>query len=190
MPFAPAPLPYDYKALAPHLSEEALHFHYDKHHTGYATKLNSLTEGKPEASLSLGEIVASATGAIYNCAAQIINHDFYWQCLSPSGGGEPKGKLAEAIVRDFGSFAKFKEDFTAAAAGHFGSGWAWLVQTPDKKLAITQTHDAGTPTKEKPILTCDVWEHAYYIDYRNDRAKYIAAWWNLVNWDFAESQLL
>jgi Fe-Mn family superoxide dismutase len=192
MSFAPEPLPYAKNALAPHLSEETLNFHYDKHHTGYATKLNALVKDNAEvAKMSLEEVIKTQKGAIFNCAAQIWNHNFYWRSMKTAGGGEPTGKIAAKIDSDLGGFAKFKEDFSAACAGHFGSGWAWLVQKPDGKLAITQTHDAVCPIVDgdKPVLTCDVWEHAYYIDFRNDRPAYIAAWWNLVNWEHANSML-
>jgi Fe-Mn family superoxide dismutase len=184
------PLPYAKNALAPHISEETLEFHYGKHHAGYVTRLNTALAGTPDASKSLEDLVKTATGANFNNAAQIWNHTFYWNSLSPNGGGEPTGKIADAIKRDFGGFAQFKEAFTKAAGGHFGSGWAWLVLA-DGKLKIVETHDAACPLRDgqKPILTCDVWEHAYYIDYRNARPDYIAAWWNLVNWSFANKNL-
>ncbi|MFZ5802632.1 MAG: superoxide dismutase [Candidatus Omnitrophota bacterium] len=184
-------LPYATDALVPHLSKETLEFHYGKHHQAYVTKLNALTEGKPEAKRSLEEIVLSSSGPVFNNAAQVWNHTFYWQCLRPQGGGEPRGAIGEAIKKQFGSFADFKQKFSDAAANLFGSGWAWLVKNPAGALEIVQTSNAANPmtTKLKPILTCDVWEHAYYIDYRNLRPKYIESFWNLVNWDFAESQL-
>jgi superoxide dismutase, Fe-Mn family len=182
------PLPYPEGALAPHISEETLQFHYGKHHATYVTNLNKLVKGTEFEKLSLEEIVAQAKpGPIFNNAAQVWNHTFYWHSMSPEGGGEPSGELADAIAKSFGSFAEFKEKFAAAAAGQFGSGWAWLVKKPDGSVAIETTSNAATPaaTGGHPLLTCDVWEHAYYIDYRNARPKYLEAFWNLVNWKFA-----
>lgn len=182
------PLPYGKDALEPHLSAETLDFHYGKHHQAYVTNLNNLTPGTEYEHLTLAEIIRKApAGAIFNNAAQVWNHTFYWNSLSPQGGGEPSGRLAEAIMRTFGSFAKFKEEFTRCAVGTFGSGWAWLVKNPDGTLGIVSTSNAGCPLTagQTPLLTCDVWEHAYYIDYRNARPKYVEAFWNLVNWDFA-----
>ena len=194
MTFSIPPLPWAYDALAAKgLSKEQVTYHYDKHHTGYVVKLNAAAETNPQlAKKTIEEIIATEKGPIFNLAAQIFNHTFYWNCLTPNGGGEPKGKLLEEINGSFGSFDKFKEVFTAASVGHFGSGWAWLVKdTADNKLKVVQTHDAATPLtdKLKPILTCDVWEHAYYVDYRNDRAAYVKTYWNLVNWEFAEKNL-
>lgn len=194
MTFSIPPLPWAYDALAAKgLSKEQVTYHYDKHHTGYVVKLNAAAETNAElAKKTVEEIIATEKGPIFNLAAQIYNHTFYWNCLTPNGGGEPKGKLLEEINGSFGSFDKFKEVFTAASVGHFGSGWAWLVKdTADNKLKVVQTHDAATPLtdKLKPILTCDVWEHAYYVDYRNDRAAYVKTFWNLVNWEFAEKNL-
>ena len=191
MSFTLPPLPYANGALAPHISEETVNFHYGKHHAGYVTKLNAAVAGKPEASKTLDELVMTASGGVFNNAAQIWNHTFYWNSLSPQGGGAPKGAIAEAIDKSFGSFDKFKAEFSAAAVGHFGSGWAWLVRRQDNTLAVVGTHDAANPMTEglKPILACDVWEHAYYIDFRNDRAKYVDAWWSLINWDFANANL-
>ena len=194
MTFSIPPLPWAYDALAAKgLSKEQVTYHYDKHHTGYVVKLNAAAETNTElAKKTIEEIIATEKGPIFNLAAQIFNHTFYWNCLTPNGGGEPKGKLLEEINGSFGSFDKFKEVFTAASVGHFGSGWAWLVKdTADNKLKVVQTHDAATPLtdKLKPILTCDVWEHAYYVDYRNDRAAYVKTYWNLVNWEFAEKNL-
>eukprot|EP01097_Dermamoeba_algensis_P007975 TRINITY_DN515_c0_g1_i3.p1 TRINITY_DN515_c0_g1~~TRINITY_DN515_c0_g1_i3.p1 ORF type:complete len:200 (+),score=64.40 TRINITY_DN515_c0_g1_i3:63-662(+) len=186
------PLPYAKNALAPHLSEETLNFHYEKHHRGYVNKLNQLAAEKPAwAGKSYEELIKTESGVVFNQAAQIWNHTFYWKSLSPNGGGAPTGKVAELINEAFGSFDAFKEKFSAAASGHFGSGWAWLVRDDNNKLQIVSTHDAGNPIKDGhiPVLTCDVWEHAYYIDFRNDRPKYIATWWNLVNWEFANSNL-
>jgi Fe-Mn family superoxide dismutase len=192
MPFTLPPLPYDKAALAPYLSAETLEFHYGKHHQAYVNNLNKLTEGKPEAKKSLGEIIMTAPpGGLFNNAAQIWNHTFYWSCMKPNGGGEPTGDLGEAIERDFGSYAKFKEQFTASATTLFGSGWTWLV-LEDGKLKIVQTKDADLPMKHKQValLTLDVWEHAYYIDYRNARPKYIETFLDhLVNWDFAAANL-
>ena len=187
MKFELDPLPYAKDALAPHLTAETLSFHYDKHHTTYLTNLKKLIEGKPEAEKSLEEIVKTSTGGIFNNAAQIWNHTFYWNSMKPNGGGEPGGKLLEAIKKDFGSYAEFKGKFQDAALKQFGSGWAWLVNVGGK-LEITTTGNAETPiSKNTPcLLTCDVWEHAYYIDYRNLRAKYVETFLNsLVNWDFA-----
>jgi len=183
-------LPYSKDALAPHISQETLEFHYGKHHAGYVNKLNAAIEADGSLDKPLEDLVRNQTGKIFNLAAQIHNHTFYWNSLNPSGGGEPNGAIADAINASFGSFADFKNQFSAAAGGHFGSGWAWVVKDGDK-LAIVDTHDAGTPltSAATPILTCDVWEHAYYIDYRNARPKYIEAWWNLVNWDFANKNL-
>ena len=184
-------LPYAKDALAPHISNETLEFHYGKHHAGYVKKLNAAIEADSSlAGKSLEDLIKTQKGGVFNNAAQVWNHTFYWNSLSPGGGGEPTGSIAEAINKSFGSFSDFKEKFSAAAGGHFGSGWAWVVKDGDK-LAIVDTHDAGNPLTEgkKPVLTCDVWEHAYYIDYRNARPDYIAAWWNLVNWDFASQNL-
>lgn len=186
-------LPWDKTALAPHISEQTITFHYGKHHAGYVKKLNAALENA-SAELqgkSLEEHIATSEGKVFNCAAQIWNHTFYWNCLSPNGGAEPTGQMAALIERDFGSFAAMKEQFNGLAGGHFGSGWAWLVQNAEGKLQLVQTHDAGNPKREglKPILTCDVWEHAYYLDYQNKRGDYIGAFWNLVNWEFANTQL-
>ncbi|MCH2535301.1 MAG: superoxide dismutase [Bdellovibrionales bacterium] len=191
MAFSLPELPYSKDALAPHISTETLEFHYGKHHQGYVNKLNAAVEGTDMAEKSLEEIVKSASGGVFNNAAQVWNHTFYWHSLSPNGGGEPTGDIKAAIEKDFGGFDKFKEEFNKKAAGQFGSGWAWLVKTPQGKLEITTTANADTPltTDNKAILTCDVWEHAYYIDYRNDRAKYLEHFWNLVNWDFANKNL-
>ena len=180
-------LPYAKDALAPHISEETLDFHYGKHHQTYVTNLNNLIAGTEFESKSLEEIVKSASGGLFNNAAQVWNHTFYWNSLSPNGGGAPSGALADAINQAFGSFEAFKEAFTQCAVTTFGSGWAWLVKNSDGTLALVSTSNAATPltTDQTPILTCDVWEHAYYIDYRNARPKYLEAFWALVNWDFA-----
>ena len=186
MKFELDPLPYAKSALAPHLTEETLSFHYEKHHQTYMTNLKNALAGKPEADKSLEEIIKTATGPLFNNAAQVWNHDFYWKSMKPNGGGEPTGALADAIKRDFGSYAEFRTKFEEAAVKQFASGWAWLI-VDGGKLAITTTGNAETPlTKgQKALLTCDVWEHAYYIDFRNARAAYVGAWWNLVNWDFS-----
>lgn len=184
-------LPYAKDALAPHISAETLEFHHGKHHNTYVTNLNKLIAGTEYADLSLEAIVKKATGPIFNNAAQVWNHTFYWNSLAPKAGGAPTGAIAEAITRDFGSFDAFKTKFSEAAVGQFGSGWAWLVKNSAGKLEIVQTSNAGCPLTngQKPILTCDVWEHAYYVDYRNARAKYVEAFWNLVNWAFANQNL-
>lgn len=191
MAFSLPDLPYPKDGLEPHISAETLDFHHGKHHNAYVTNLNNLTQGKPEAEKSLEELIKTTDGGLFNNAAQVWNHTFYWHCMKPNGGGEPTGPLADAINKTFGSFAKFKEEFSAAAATQFGSGWAWLVKKADGSLAITKTANADCPirTGEKPLLTCDVWEHAYYVDYRNARPKYVEAFWNLVNWDFVASNL-
>ena len=181
-------LPYAKDTLAPNISAETLEYHYGRHHKTYVDNLNKLIINTEFENLALEDIVKKASGGIFNNAAQVWNHTFYWNCLSPEGGGEPSGALAGAIVKDFGSLAQFKEKFTSTAVTLFGSGWAWLVKNPDGSLAIEATSNAGNPLKDgkKPLLTCDVWEHAYYIDYRNARAKYVEAFWSLVNWRFVE----
>lgn len=181
------PLPYAKEALAPHISAETLEFHYGKHHATYVANLNKLIPGTEFESMSLEEIVKKSSGGIFNNAAQIWNHTFYWNSLSPTGGGEPTGALADAINKQFASFAQFKEKFANTAVTTFGSGWAWLIKNGDGSLAIESTSNAGTPLKEgkQTLLTCDVWEHAYYIDYRNARAAYVEAFWKIVNWKFA-----
>ncbi len=187
MAFELPELPYAKDALAPHISEETLEYHYGKHHQTYVTNLNNLVPGTEFEGMSLEEIIKSSSGGIFNNAAQVWNHTFYWNSLSPNGGGEPEGGLANAINRTFGSFDEFKEAFTKCAVTTFGSGWAWLVKNADGSLELVSTSNAGCPLTEGqvPIITCDVWEHAYYIDYRNARPKYLEAFWNLVNWDFA-----
>ncbi len=185
------PLPYEKNALEPHISAETLEYHYGKHHQGYVTKLNKAIEGGEYADASLEDIIKQAKGGTFNNAAQVWNHTFYWNCMSPDGGGDPDGTLADAITKAFGSVDKFREQFSDSAAGNFGSGWTWLVQRSDGSLGIVNTSNAATPItgSDKPLLTIDVWEHAYYIDYRNARPKYIDAFWNLVNWDFAASNM-
>ena len=184
-------LPYAMDALEPHISRETLEYHYGKHHNTYVEKLNGLIKDTEWANASLEDIVRGSSGGVFNNAAQVWNHTFYWHCLSPNGGGAPSGKLAKAIDDAFGSFDKFKAEFSDKAVTLFGSGWAWLVKKPDGSLAIVQTGNAETPLTgdSKPLMTCDVWEHAYYIDYRNARPKYLEAFWNLVNWDFVASNL-
>ena len=191
MAFSLPPLPYEKNALAPHLSAETLEYHYGKHHQAYVTNLNKLVDGKPEANKSLEDLIMSSEGGVFNNAAQIWNHTFYWNSMKPSGGGKPTGDLLAAILRDFGSPEKFSEEFTTAATTQFGSGWAWLVLEKGK-LAVTKTGNADLPMKhgQKALLTIDVWEHAYYVDYRNLRPKYIETFLSsLVNWDFALANL-
>ena len=191
MAFKLPELPFASDALAPHISPETLEFHYSKHHNAYVTNLNKLVEGTADAEKSLEELVKTSSGGIFNNAAQVWNHSFYWNCLAPKAGGAPKGKIGAAIEKEFGSFDEFKAQFSTACATQFGSGWAWLVKDGSNKLSIVKTANAGNPMTDNltPLLTCDVWEHAYYIDYRNARPKYVEAFWNLVNWDFVESQL-
>ena len=184
-------LPYDRTALEPHISGETIDYHYGKHHKAYVDNLNKMIEGTEYADMPLEQIIRKSQGGMFNNAAQIWNHTFYWNCLSPNGGGEPAGKLADAINAAFGSFEKFKEEFTKTSVGTFGSGWGWLVQRADGSLALASTPNAATPLtgEDTPLLTCDVWEHAYYIDYRNARPKYVEAFWNLVNWDFVAGNM-
>ncbi len=191
MTFELPSLPYARDALTPHISEETLDFHYGKHHQAYVTNLNKLVAGTEFEDKSLEEIITSANGGIFNNAAQVWNHSFYWSCLSPQGGGKPTGELLSTIEATFGSFAEFKEQFTQTAATQFGSGWAWLSKNTSGELVICATANAGNPLTEgnKPLLTCDVWEHAYYIDTRNNRPQYIEHFWALVNWDFVAEQL-
>lgn len=191
MPHNLPPLPYSKTALSPYISEETLEYHYGKHHAAYVNNLNKLIVGTEFENASLEEIIMQSKGGIFNNAAQVWNHTFYWHCLSPNGGSEPKGALNDALVRHFGSIETFKEQFTQTAIGTFGSGWAWLVQDDNGELSIVSTSNAGTPMTSslKPLLTCDVWEHAYYIDYRNARPDYLNAFWSLVNWDFAIENL-
>ena len=181
-------LPYAKDALTPHISAETLEYHHDKHHATYVTNLNNLVPGTEYEDLSLEEIIMKASpGGIFNNAAQIWNHTFYFNCLSPDGGGEPSGALAEAINSTFGSFADFKEKFSTSAATNFGSGWTWLAKNTDGSIEIVNTGNAGTvmTQSKQALLTIDVWEHAYYIDYRNARPKYVEAFWKVANWDFA-----
>ena len=192
MAFELPALPYAMDALKPHISAETLEYHHGKHHATYVTNLNNLVKGTPNENKSVEEIIKSApAGGLFNNSAQHFNHSLYWKSLAPKAGGEPKGAVADGIKKAFGSFEDFKKKFSEAATTHFGSGWAWLVKKSDGSLAIEATHDAGCPitSGNTPILTCDVWEHAYYIDYRNARAKYVEAFWSLVNWEFANQNL-
>ncbi|GHA76344.1 superoxide dismutase [Cognatilysobacter bugurensis] len=191
MAFELPPLPYDRAALEPHISGETLDYHYGKHHKAYVDNLNKLVEGTEHANRSLEEIIRNSQGPVFNNSAQVWNHTFFWNCMSPDGGGEPTGKLADGINAAFGSFAAFKEQFSDVAIKTFGSGWAWLVQRPDGSLALVSTSNANTPltSEDTPLLTCDVWEHAYYIDYRNARPKFVEAFWNVVNWNFVASSM-
>lgn len=193
MPISFPELPYAKDALKPHISPETLEYHYGKHHKTYVDNLNGLIKGTDMDNMSLEEIIKKATpGPLFNNEAQVWNHTFYWHCLSPKGGGEPTGALAEAINKSFGDFKTFKEKFQDTAIKTFGSGWAWLVKKSDGTLAIESTSNAATPltdASKKSLLTCDVWEHAYYIDYRNSRPNYMAAFWNLVNWEFVDKNM-
>ena len=184
-------LPFAREALEPHISGETIDFHYGKHHKTYVDNLNKMISGTELDSLTLEEIVRKAEGAMFNNAAQVWNHTFYWNCLSPEGGGKPSGALAKSIDEAFGSYDAFVEQFNKTAIGTFGSGWAWLVQRTDGTLAIVSTSNAATPLtgEDKALMTCDVWEHAYYIDYRNARPKYLEAFWKLANWEFVAAQM-
>ena len=181
------PLPYAMDALQPHISKETLEFHYGKHHQAYATNLNNLIKGTEFENLSLEEIIKKSSAGVFNNSAQIWNHTFYWNSLSPKGGGKPSGALAAAIDKKWGSFDAFKDAFTKSAVSNFGSGWTWLVKKADGTVDIVNTTGAGTPLtgSDTALITCDVWEHAYYVDYRNRRPDYVGAFWNLVNWEFA-----
>lgn len=185
MSFELPPLPYKMNALEPFISKQTLEYHYGKHHQAYVTNLNNLIPGSEFEGKSLEDIVKESKGGIFNNGAQVWNHTFYWHCLTPGGGGEPKGTVQDAITESFGSFASFKEQFTKAAVTLFGAGWAWLVKDKDGKLKIVQESNAGNPLRDgmTPLLTCDVWEHAYYLDKQNRRPDYISDFWNLVNWD-------
>ncbi|HEY8609177.1 MAG TPA: superoxide dismutase [Fe] [Noviherbaspirillum sp.] len=180
------PLPYAMDALQPHISKETLEFHYGKHHQAYVTNLNNLIKGTEFENASLEDIVRKSSAGIFNNSAQVWNHTFFWNCMKPNGGGAPTGALADAINAKWGSFDKFKEEFTKSCVTNFGSGWTWLVKKADGALDIVNTSNAHTPLAgaDKALLTCDVWEHAYYIDYRNARPKFVEAFWNVVNWDF------
>ncbi|EQB2601186.1 superoxide dismutase [Fe] [Aeromonas salmonicida] len=192
MAFELPALPYAINALEPHISQETLEYHHGKHHNTYVVNLNNLVPGTEFEGKSLEEIIKTSTGGIFNNAAQIWNHTFYWHCLSPNGGNEPTGALADAINKAFGSFAEFKDAFTKSAIGNFGSSWTWLVKKADGSLAIVNTSNAGCPLTEAgttPLLTVDLWEHAYYIDFRNLRPKYMETFWTLVNWEFVAKNL-
>ncbi|AVQ86118.1 MULTISPECIES: superoxide dismutase [Fe] [Plesiomonas] len=191
MSFELPALPYAKNALEPHLSAETLEYHYGKHHNTYVVNLNNLVPGTEFEGKSLEDIVKTSSGPIFNNAAQVWNHTFYWNCLAPQAGGEPTGALADAINQAFGSFDAFKTQFNDAAVKNFGSGWTWLVKKADGSLAIVNTSNAGCPLTEghTPLLTVDVWEHAYYIDYRNVRPNYLNGFWALVNWNFVAKNL-
>lgn len=191
MAFELPPLPFAMDALEPFISRETLEYHYGKHHQAYVNNLNNLVPGTQFETATLEEIIKTSSGGVFNNGAQVWNHSFYWNCLAPNAGGEPKGTMQDAIVESFGSFANFKEQFTKAAATLFGAGWAWLVKTDDGKLEIVQESNAGNPltSGKTPLLTCDVWEHAYYLDKQNRRPDYIADFWNLVNWDAVQNKI-
>jgi len=184
-------LPWSNDALAPHISPETIEYHYGKHHAAYVAKLNAGIQGNEFAEMSLEDIIMKSSGGLFNNAAQVWNHTFYWNCLAPNAGGAPTGAVADAINGKWGSFDKFKEEFSACAAGNFGSGWTWLVKDGSGNLEILNTNDADTAMKhgKTALMTIDVWEHAYYVDYRNARPKYIESFWNLVNWDFVNKNL-
>jgi Fe-Mn family superoxide dismutase len=185
-------LPYARDALSPRISEQTIDYHYGKHHAGYVKKVNAAIEGSDLDDLSLEELIRSSQGSLFNNAAQVWNHSFYWNSLSPTGGGLPSGALAEAINAAFGSYAEFQQQFTASAGSNFGSGWTWLIKNAKGSLEILNTSNADTPLSNEqitPLLTVDVWEHAYYIDYRNDRGDYLKNFWEIVNWDFAAANL-
>ena len=188
MKFELSPLPYDYDALEPYISSRTLHFHYDKHHKGYLDKLKKEIDDTPQAERSLVEIIRTSTGSVFNNAAQIWNHSFYWDSMTEDGGGEPTAELLSSIKRDFGSFADFQRKLKDAAVREFGSGWAWLVATPGKRLQVINSDDADNPLRSQntPLLAIDVWEHAYYLDYQNERDKYVqGVIEHLLNWQFA-----
>ena len=180
------PLPYALDALQPHISKETLEYHYGKHHQGYVNNLNKLIKGTEFENASLEDIIKKSSGGLFNNAAQVWNHTFYWNCMKPNGGGAPTGAVADGINKKWGSFDKFKEAYSTSCATNFGSGWTWLVKKADGTLDIVNTSNAVTPLTGgvTPLMTCDVWEHAYYIDYRNARPKYVEGFWHLVNWDF------
>lgn len=185
------PLPYPQGALAPHISSETIEFHYGKHHKTYIDKLNELIIGTPFQNMSLEEVIKKSEGSLFNNSAQHWNHSFFWNCLTPKGGGYPTGAIGELISNSWNSFLEFKEEFSTKALTHFGSGWTWLIQNKRGKLEIMNTSNADNPLKHEvlPILTLDIWEHAYYLDYRNDRKNFIKAFWNIVNWDFANKNI-
>lgn len=183
------PLPYPMDALQPYISQETLEYHYGKHHQTYVTNLNNQIKNTEFENMSLEEIIKKSSGGIFNNAAQVWNHTFYWNCMKPNGGGKPAGKLMDAIVAKWGKFEDFQKAYAQACASNFGSGWTWLIKKPDGTVDIVNTSNAATPLtgSDKPLLTCDVWEHAYYIDYRNARVKYVDEFWNVLNWDFVNS---
>ena len=184
-------LPYKRDALEPHISQRTIDFHYGQHHAGYVKNLNNLIENSRFEKMSLEEIIKNSEGSIFNNAAQVWNHTFYWNCMTPNANTKPQARLLNAIERDFGSFESFKQLFTKQAATLFGSGWLWLVQDNEGKLSLMQTSNAETPISQdnlKPLLTCDVWEHAYYLDYQNRRADALNALWNIIDWDIVESR--
>ena len=187
MPHQLPPLPYPKEALEPHISRETLEFHHSKHHKAYVDKVNELIKGTELENAALEDIVRRSKGKLFNNAAQVWNHTFFWSCMGPQKGGKPSGALLQAIEKSFGSFDAFKKKFSDEATELFGTGWTWLVKRADGTLAVEPMEDADTPiaSKGRPILTLDVWEHAYYIDYRNRRPDFIAAYWKIVNWDFA-----
>ena len=192
MTFSLPALPYEMDALAPHISKETLEYHYGKHHNTYVVNLNNLTKDTKHANSTLEDVIKNSDGGLFNNAAQVWNHTFYWHSLSPNGGGAPTSDVLTAIEKSFGSFENFKSEFSKTAITTFGSGWAWLVKKSDGTLALQSTSNAQTPVTDSsvtPLLTCDVWEHAYYIDYRNARPNYLEAFWNLVNWDFVAKNL-
>ena len=186
------PLPYSLNGLEPYISKETLEFHYGKHHQAYVTNLNNQIKNTEYENESLENIIKKSSGGVFNNAAQVWNHTFFWHCMKPNGGGQPNGALADAINAKWQSFDRFKEEFTKNCVSNFGSGWTWLVKKADGSLDIVNTSNAATPLtgSDKPLMTCDVWEHAYYIDYRNARAKFIEAFWNVVNWDFVSSNYM
>lgn len=185
-------LPYAMDALQPYISKETLEYHYGKHHKAYVDNLNKLIPGTEFENMSLEETIKKSSGGIFNNAAQVWNHTFYWHCMTPNGSGEPSGQLADAIKQKFGSFDEFKKLFTQTSVTTFGSGWGWLVKNDKNELEIISTSNAGTPMTQnkKALLTCDVWEHAYYIDYRNMRPTYVDNFWKLVNWDFVTEKFM
>lgn len=184
-------LPWEKNALEPHISAETIEYHYGKHHKAYVDKLNDFAKESKYAHMPLEEIILNSEGKVFNNAAQVWNHTFFWNCMSPKGGGEPTGKVGEMITKKWGSFDKFKEEFKEKAVGNFGSGWTWLVQNDKGDIDIFNTSNADTPKKHqlRALMTLDVWEHAYYIDYRNARPKFVEAFWNIVNWDFVNNNL-
>ena len=186
------PLPYAKDALQPYMSAETLEYHHGKHHKTYVDTLNKLIEGTEYQDMALEDIIRKSEGKIFNNAAQVWNHTFFWKCMGPGCGGEPSGELAEALRKSFTHFGEFKRQFSEAAINQFGTGWAWLVKKADGSLAARASEDADNPltTNETPLLTLDVWEHAYYIDYRNERPKFVEAFWSIVNWDFVNANFV